>query len=477
MVMAPFYSILSACKGNSNDIPKEALRTKKPSTKLPEKENIVVSEEDVVLLKRADAAFEKYRKGFNARVQKIPKYIALCKNTKGVQYAIQLARKEGIKVSIRSGGHSFEGFSSNDDGMVINLTMMNAIKWEEGNTVSLGPACLLIEIQQELFSKQRLIPTGSCGTVGIAGLTLGGGYGFFSRKYGLTCDSLIEVEFIDAQGTVHYASKNKDLMWALKGGGNGNFGVATKFTFRTQVMPKNFYAHVMKFRKLNVENFSEILKTWFEVSKQMAEEDFGAFVLNGSTLTVLTTTFGNRKLLEIKLLPLTALADSHTISDTDLPKAMRRYYGRKGPIYFKNASAGLYQSFEDLKRIAPLIFEKVADSKGLIFQINTLGGNINTPEFEEGSCYPHRKLPYLSELQAYYDHKEQEGSLLKLFEEVQLIIRKEGITAQYRNYPDVNFPNWQQAYYGTHYEKLQKIKAIFDPENIFSYPQSIELPS
>src|SRR5690606_6911614 len=111
----------------------------------------------------------------------------------------------------------------------------------------------------------------------------------------------------------------------------------------------------------------------------------------------------------------------------------------------------------------------------MIYQINTLGGMINHPELERYSAYPHRNLDYLSELQSYWNKPEQEESLLKAFEEIQQIFRSEGISAQYRNYPDINFPNWENAYYGKNYEKLQYIKNKLDPDDLFHFEQSVRL--
>lgn len=477
IAFAPFISLYSACGNGTSGEQGDTARDGPDEVQEPDAENPVAigaaDPEDMILLKRDDATFEEMNIGFNARIKKMPKYIAVCRTTKGVQLAIALAISEKLPVAVRSGGHSFEGFSSNDGGLVINLSRMDQAAWQEDDMVALGPGCLLRDVQKVTFDERRLIPAGSCGSVGIAGLTLGGGYGFFSRKYGLTCDSLAEVEFVDGLGNIHYASKDDELFWALRGGGNGNFGVATKFIFRTQAMPKRFVAHTLKFRGLDAGRFTLLLRTWFECAGALAAEDFCAFVLNGRTLTVLATTFGDAGRLAGSIAPLIEKADGKTQSTTALPQAMKRYHGRNGPVLFKNASAGLYRGFEDIASIAGDIFEQVVAAKGMIYQINTLGGAIDDHQFGERSCYPHRALPFLSELQAYWERPAQEAELLAAFESIQSLIRGQGISAQYRNYPDINFPNWQEAYYGGNYSKLQAAKRRFDPRNRFQHPQSI----
>ncbi len=240
-------------------------------------------------------------------------------------------------------------------------------------------------------------------------------------------------------------------------------------------MPAKFSSYVLKFRGMTAERFEATLSTWFDVSGQLPVEAFGAYVLNGKTLTVLITTYKTYPDFETKIAPLTALADTTTPTlDADLPKAMKRYYGRKGPIYFKNASAGLYKDKEDILNIKEELFNLVTGHPGIVFQVNTLGGNINDATFEKNSCYPHRSLPYLGELQAYWDNAGQEAGLVKAFEDIQTLFRNSGISAHYRNYPDINFKDWEKQYYGDNYIKLQTVKRKYDKDDLFHYAQSIE---
>jgi FAD/FMN-containing dehydrogenase len=139
--------------------------------------NFEISDNDVLILLRDNAKYEQFRLGYNKRINKFPKIIAVCKTEKGVQYAVNLAKEQGLKIAIKSGGHSFEGFSSNDGGMVINLSLMKQIDWQKDDTVHLQTGCLLHEIYDDFLPRKRIIPAGSCGTVGIGGLALGGGYG------------------------------------------------------------------------------------------------------------------------------------------------------------------------------------------------------------------------------------------------------------------------------------------------------------
>ena len=472
LVFMPFIS----CFDHSSTAEEKATEKEPGTGGSKDEKEIAVTDADVLLLTRNDASYVSFNEAFNKRIKHLPKYIAVCKTEKGVQFAVQKAKAERLKMAVKSGGHSFEGFSSNDGGMVVNVSQMKHIRWTGDHEVALGPGYLLQEIQAALFPKGKLLPAGSCGTVGIAGLTLGGGYGFFSRKYGLTCDNLQSLTMVGADGKIHHTDDDKELLWACKGGGNGNFGVVTEFRFKVHDMPPTFDSYVLKFRNMTAERFGTSLSAWFDVSEKLPQEAFAAYVLNGKTLTVLITTYKKQAGFEALIASLTALADSASPTlDADLPKAMKRYYGRKGPIFFKNASAGLYKGKDDILKIRDALFNTVISNTGIVFQVNTLGGNINDSQFEQASCYPHRALPYLGELQAYWEQESQEPALVAAFEQIQTLFRESGTIAHYRNYPDINFKNWETAYYGENYSRLQKIKKQYDPEDLFQYPQSIKL--
>jgi FAD/FMN-containing dehydrogenase len=439
--------------------------------------NFEISDNDVLILLRDNAKYEQFRLGYNKRINKFPKIIAVCKTEKGVQYAVNLAKEQGLKIAIKSGGHSFEGFSSNDGGMVINLSLMKQIDWQKDDTVHLQTGCLLHEIYDDFLPRKRIIPAGSCGTVGIGGLALGGGYGLFSRKYGLTCDNLIGLKMVGHDAAIYDSDDHPDLLWACKGGGNGNFGVVVQLRFKTHQAPENLSSYVFKFRHLTADKFVVLIDKWFEIYDKLPLEAFSAFVLNGRTLTVLVTNFlPFSGAFEQQFGDLIVLSDKYSVTkNQQLPTALKRYYGRKDPLFFKNASCGLFKSAEDLKTIYVEIFEKVISNPGIIFQINTLGGNMNSVEFEEKSSYPHRNKNFLGELQAYWNNPKQENRLVTAFAEIQQLIKSNGIRAHYRNYPDINFVDWQHGYYGKNYEKLQEIKSKFDPEDWFQYEQSVAI--
>lgn len=465
---------LASC-GISGEDKKSAGKDRIADT-LTTKDLDIKESDNVFYITRNDKQYDELNQGFNKRIKKTPQVIALCKNTAGVAEAVKYANAHSLEIAIKSGGHSFECFSGNNGGLVINLSLLNEVEWLNETVVNTGPGCKLYQIYDELLPRNRIIPAGSCAGVGIGGLTLGGGYGLFSRKYGLTCDSLSAVTLVDGNGEIHFSKNEPELLWACKGGGNGNFGVVTEMTFNTCPAPDTFQSHRLKAFKLDAARAKTILQKWFEVTEHLPEACFAAFVLNNKTLTILVTNYeAHSTALQDALDALGALCDKTTIGDAvKLQKALKVFYGIQTPIYFKNASAGLYKNFEEINTCIEDVLAKVIETPGLIYQVNTLGGRINAAELESTSAYAHRALPFLSELQAYWEKPETETKLVETFEEIQSIIKKNGITAQYVNYPDLNFENWQEAYYGKNYERLQQVKKKFDPDNNIRHEQSIK---
>jgi len=430
---------------------------------------------DVTYFKKGDAEYESLRKGFNKRIDKYPEIIARCNNEKGVSEAIKLAIKKSLPVAVKSGGHCMEGFSCNNNGMVINLSALNKIEWLDENTIRVGPACTLAMLYDVIIPKNKIIPGGSCAGVGIGGLTLGGGYGLLARKFGLTCDSLQSVTMVDGIGNIRTSDNDNELLWACKGGNNGNFGVVTSLTFKLHDAPQTMQS--FKFRSFNVNTVfaRAILEKWFAVCSRLPESCFSAFVLNHKTLYILITNAGKHTpQLQQVINELKSVSDKSTNSIRQpLASALKNYYGRQYPLYFKNASAGLYKDFSEISGCIEKAMELVVNTPGMIYQVNALGGKILNKEFETASSFPHRDYIYFSELQTYWEQPAQEKKLLQRFQQVQEVFINHGIKAQYRNYPDINFKEWKEYYYSKNYVRLQSVKRKFDPDNLFRYEQSL----
>jgi FAD/FMN-containing dehydrogenase len=181
-----------------------------------------------------DAAYESARKIWNGMVDKRPAVIVRCAHTSDVVRAVNFARDSGLPLAVRGGGHNIAGNATCDDGIVIDLSQMKAATVNPGlRRATIGGGATLADLDAATQAHGLATPVGINSTTGIGGLTLGGGFGWLSRKHGLTIDNLESAEVVTASGSVVQASatEHPDLFWAIRGGG-GNFGIVTRFEFR-----------------------------------------------------------------------------------------------------------------------------------------------------------------------------------------------------------------------------------------------------
>ena len=217
-----------------------------------------------------DADYEESRALFNAMIDRRPAVIAYCVSERDVAAAIQYARREELRIAIRSGGHNGGGLGSVDDGIVIDLSEMNGITVDAAaRMVRVQGGALLSELDTATHEHGLAVPVGIIGTTGVGGLTLGGGTGHLTRAAGLTIDHLIAATVVLADGSIVEidAEREPDLFWAIRGGG-GNFGVVTSFSF-TCVPVANVVAGPMFWP---IERTEEIL-SWYRgfIGEQPAE--------------------------------------------------------------------------------------------------------------------------------------------------------------------------------------------------------------
>ena len=186
------------------------------------------------LILRNDPRYEEARKLYNGMIDKRPLLIARCVDVADVITAVNFGRDRGLLIAIRGGGHNGPGFGSCDDGLVIDLSMTKSVRVDPASqTVRVGAGCTSGDVDHATHPFGLAVPFGIVSTTGVAGLTLGGGTGYLTRKYGLTIDNLLEADVVLADGSFVTASESQhpDLFWALRGGG-GNFGVVTSFLFQ-----------------------------------------------------------------------------------------------------------------------------------------------------------------------------------------------------------------------------------------------------
>jgi FAD/FMN-containing dehydrogenase len=186
------------------------------------------------LITPSDGAYEEARRVYNGMIDRRPAAIARCADVADVIAAVGFAREHGLPLAVRGGGHNGPGLGVCDDGLVVDLSRMRGIRVDPANgTVRVEGGCVWGDVDHATHPFGLAVPSGFISSTGVGGLTLGGGIGYLTRRYGLTIDNLLSVDMVLADGSFVHAStdENADLFWAVRGGG-GNFGVVTSFLFR-----------------------------------------------------------------------------------------------------------------------------------------------------------------------------------------------------------------------------------------------------
>jgi hypothetical protein len=227
------------------------------------------------VIERGEANYDEARALYNGMIDKHPLLIARCVDVADVMAAVNFGRDNALRIAVRGGGHNGPGLASVDDGLVIDLSAFKGVRIDPvARTARVGAGCTQGDVDHATHAFGLAMPAGIISTTGIAGLTLSGGHGYLSRKYGLTIDNLIEADVVLADGSFVVASKdnNPDLFWALRGGG-GNFGVVTSFVFKLHPVSTVFAGPIawdQKHARTIMQRYREFLPT--------APEELGIFL-------------------------------------------------------------------------------------------------------------------------------------------------------------------------------------------------------
>jgi FAD/FMN-containing dehydrogenase len=227
------------------------------------------------VLEPGDAGFDESRKVYNAMIDRKPRLIAQCTDVADVMAAVRMARANDLRVAVRGGGHNAGGLGVCDDGLVIDLAPIKYVRVDPSSrTVLVGAGCKWRDVDHAAHAFGLAVPSGIISSTGVAGLTLGGGLGHLTRKYGLTIDNLLSVDMVLADGSfaVANAEENPDLFWAIRGGG-GNFGIVTSFLFEGQPVHTVCAGPML----WNLEDAADVMK-WYREFITQAPEEMSGFV-------------------------------------------------------------------------------------------------------------------------------------------------------------------------------------------------------
>ncbi|CUH96606.1 putative FAD-linked oxidoreductase YgaK [Propionispora sp. 2/2-37] len=422
-----------------------------------------------------DPGYEKARMDFNTRFSKYPCVIVFCQRAQDVINAVQWARENHTPLRARCGGHSYEAFSLLNQGIVIDVSEMDKIFLEKRKGMAtIQAGATLLPLYKALWRKGVTIPGGTCPTVGISGLTLGGGFGMLTRKMGLLCDNLMAIQMVNAQGEIIYADQcvNADLFWASRGGGGGNFGIVTSFVFKVHPI-SNVAVYTITW---DWSDAREVIKTWQDWAPFVDERltsILELFTKKDGRISSSGEFLGSENQLHYLLRPLTAAGKPIQIKVQTIPyiKAVLKFDGGPGPHKFKNTGAFVYRSLSDEAIGTLLYYMEISPNNDNSIQFQSLKGAVSEVP-PDGTAYFHREASYIMQYITQWKADNEECPNICWVEKLrQSMLRY--VDGTYVNWPDLSIKDWPCAYYGTNYQELMRIKRKYDPENIFHFEQSI----
>ncbi|MFZ5967393.1 MAG: FAD-binding oxidoreductase [Bacillota bacterium] len=424
-----------------------------------------------------DPGYEKARQEYNRAINEYPIAIVYCRDNEDVANAIRWSRKNRIEPRIRSGGHNYEGYSTGTGKLVIDTTLMSKVEVDTTkDIVKVQAGTRLRKLYEVLYEHGYAFPGGTCPTVAISGLVLGGGIGLSARYLGLTTDSLIEAEMVDAEGNVLIANKrcNPDLFWALRGAGGGNFGVVTWYKFRLKKKVDQITLIQLRWDKNKPARF-RFLSVWQEWLKNLDRRisAFGGIYNQGAFLNAFF--YGEPEEAEIILKPILDIPDItfERIEYVDFIDAVNAV----GEIYpksekFKDTGRFVYKdlSQDELCTIISILDEAPTEDNSY-FKVYSLGGAVKAVAVDKTAFF-YRQANYIMAVSSTWE-EDAEAPIHKEWVAKGFDYIKHLTTGSYVNFPYSKLRDYERAYYGEYVERLRSIKEEYDPCNVFNFPQSI----
>ncbi|MGX1776026.1 FAD-binding oxidoreductase [Nocardia brasiliensis] len=436
-----------------------------------------------------------------------PAGVCYCTTVDDVREAVSFARTHALPVAARSGGHSCAGHSTTD-GLVIDLTGIAGVR-REGTLIRAGAGIQTIDLLEETVPDGWVIPAGTCATVGLAGLALGGGIGIATRKYGLTCDRVREIQVVVADGSVLTCDEQRhaDLFWALRGCGGGNLGVVTELVLEAvPAAPVTSYSlswnwhdaarvwdawqgwapHAPDDLATNVRFALEhpkageqpevmVLGAWLDdpgelpvllddLRRRVGREPEAEFLHTGSYDDTLRTWMGCAELTR---------AQSHRIGTNPEAQLPRDGWHRERGHFVPETIPA-----EGIRQILTAFADDRAGDQIRALELGALGGACNRVP-ADATAFVHRDHLYYAGLvveshDEITDELRASGSAW--IDTCEPILRRWSSPYTYQNLPDPALTDWRTAYYGSNYPRLAEIAHRYDPEGFFRRPQSLSAP-
>ncbi len=423
---------------------------------------------------------------WNGMVARVPALVLQPTSAHDAAAAVGLARDHGLLLSIKGGGHNIAGTSIAEGGLTLDMSRLRDVTVDpEAKLAHVGPGCLLRDVDQATQEHGLATVLGFVSETGVAGLTLGGGFGYLARRFGWAVDNLEEVEIVTADGEIRTANRdeNPDLFWALRGGG-GNFGVVTRFTFRLHEVGPSITGGLVVW---SADRAGEVLATFRDLTESAPRELTAAMVVRlAPPAPFLPEEWHGKPIIgmlvchsganaEADLAPVRALgdpivdvvtekpyADQQTMLDGTEPKGLHYYWKTE---YLPGLSSEFLDTFRDcaLKVTSPL-------SESVVFHI---AGALNEREDDDGAV-GNRDAQYVSGFAGVWPPDASSDEHVAWVRDAWQSIRPFSTGGNYVNFQLAEDDNARTAdAYGKNYERLRRVKAEYDSDNLFRVNRNI----
>lgn len=435
-----------------------------------------------------DPSFDKVREIWNAMIDRRPAIIVQCAEASDVPHAISFARENALEITIRGAGHNIAGNALCDNGVMIDFSNMKNVRVDsEKRRAYVEPGATLGDFDMAVQSHGLAMPVGINSTTGIAGLTLGGGFGWLTRKYGMTVDNLVSADVVTADGKKLRASENEnaDLFWAIRGGG-GNFGVVTQFEFKLYPVGPEILAGLIVFpfeqakqvltqyRKF-IESTPEELNVWV-VLRQAPPLPFLPADVHGKEVVVLAVFYAGdvaqgKKLIE----PLRLFGDPHgehigAQPYTEWQKAFDPLLTPGARNYWKSHN---FTELSDGALNSMIEFAGKQPSPQCEIFIGLIAGAPNRVP-ADAMAYGNRDAKFVLNVHGRWETAADDETCITWAREFFKASATYASAGAYVNFMTEDEEERVAAAYGSNYDRLVQIKKHYDPENVFHLNQNIK---
>ena len=440
------------------------------------------------LLRPGDAGYDASRSVWNAMIDRRPALIARCAGVADIRKAVDFARIHKLLTAVRGGGHNIAGSAVCDDGLMIDLSAMRSVRIDPAARIAhVEPGATLGDFDREAQAFGLATPLGINSTTGVAGLTLGAGFGWLSRKYGMTIDNLLAVDVVTADGKFLRASEseNPDLFWALRGG-SGNFGVVTRFEFKLHPVGPDVLTGLVVFP---IKDAVEAIKQFREYVKKVGDETTVWVVLRKAPpLPFLPPEVHGTEIIAFCLFHAGDIEQGRKALEPvrHFGNALGEFIGVQPYTSWQKTFDGLLtpgarnywksHNFTDISDAAAELAVKYASnlpSAQCEIFFGTIGA-ATTRVAADAMAYPHRNAVYVMNVHGRWDSPSEDAKCIewarKFFKESEPY----ATGGVYVNFLTNDETDRIPAAYGVHWDRLLAAKSKFDPENVFRMNQNIQ---